>query len=185
MDYWMVVPPAATVGIAAILLQSGTTKLWEREGFVDVVRGFAILPGKFAPAFAAGLPVLEIAVGAILLSGLAFDWPLVAWSGIAAMCLFAMFAIAIGTNLVRGRTNISCGCFGRSKGKLTWWLVARSAACFAASALTLPHAHRETVFFTSLRDRLIAGLLGVAIVAAFWLSRFILANASVAFESRS
>ncbi len=164
---------------------SGVAKLWDRPGFVGAVRGFALLPDIAVPAFAAGLPVAEILVSAALLSRAVFDWSVTAWAGLVAMGLFAMFGIAVAINMIRGRTDISCGCFGKSNRRLTWGLVGRALFFLAVSVLTLPDLHRGAPLIASVSDRLSAALVGAAVVAIAWLGRFIVTGGPVQFESRS
>jgi hypothetical protein len=186
LNGWLVIAPAAKTAVAAILLPAGVAKLGDRQGFVDVVRGFAILPDAAVPAFATGLPVAELLVGVALLSGVLFDWSLAAWAGLAAMCLFATFGIAIATNLVRGRTDISCGCFGRnSRRRLTWGLVGRVLCCLAICALTLPVVHQGATPSGDLKDRASAALIGAAAVAMIWLGRFVITAGSAGFSQSS
>jgi Methylamine utilisation protein MauE len=180
----MFLPDTAEVAIGSILLLSGSAKLIDRKGFVSVVRGYEILPNYAVPTFAAALPVIEVLVAVALLSRMVVDSPLNAWAGFVAVCLFAMFGIAITVNLIRGRTEISCGCFGNTSQKLTWGLVGRSTICLAVSLITLPITQRGAVAATSL-DRLSAALVGVAIVAAAWLCRFIVTRISMPLESQS
>jgi hypothetical protein len=49
-------------------------------------------------------------------------------SEFAASALLALFAVAMGINLLRGRTHIDCGCFDSTlKQPLRWSLVLRNA----------------------------------------------------------
>lgn len=183
MNLWMAVTPAAKTAIAVILLPAGGAKLVDRRDFVDVVRGFAILPEAVVPAFATAIPVAELVIGLALLGGALFGGFANEWFGLAAMALFVMFGTAIAINLIRGRSNISCGCFGSSSRKLTWGLVLRALFCTAICILALPMFHPGSPN-AGLKDRAGAALIGAAIVAMIWLVNFIMTAGFDAFESQ-
>jgi uncharacterized membrane protein YphA (DoxX/SURF4 family) len=92
--------------LAAVLLVAGISKLLDREGFVQAVDAYQILPVRLARVVALGLPYLEIVLGVFLLTGLATRM-----AAILAIWLFATFAIAVAINLVR-RRELDCHCFG-------------------------------------------------------------------------
>lgn len=48
-----------------------------------------------------------------------------------AAALTAIFVVAISTNLLRGRHELICGCFGRAKETISWALVMRDLAIVA------------------------------------------------------
>jgi hypothetical protein len=178
-------PSMADAAIGSILLLSGLAKMWDRRSRTNVVLGFDILPKAMAPGFATLLPFAEAIVGTALLSRIMKDSELNAWSGFAAMFLFAMFGIAIAINLVRGRTEISCGCFGSTGRKISWGLVGRAGICLGVSVITLPGVQRTGAAETTVRDRVNAALVGAAVVVAVWLGRFIIDRILVPLEPQS
>ncbi len=93
--------------LAGILLVAGISKLFDREGFVQAVEAYQILPARLSRMFALILPYLEITVAFFLLIGLATR--LVA---VLAILLFITFIITLGINLLRGK-DLDCHCFGK------------------------------------------------------------------------
>lgn len=49
--------------------------------------------------------------------------------------LLATFTVAVGVNLVRGRTHIACACFGRSSQRLSWRLPLRNGMLAMLAAI--------------------------------------------------
>lgn len=117
--------------IGAALLAAGAGKVTRREELSRIVAAYEIVGRRASRAVAAGLPWLEIAVGAALVLGLVA--PLAAT---AAAVLFAGFAGALAVNRLRGRTELACGCFRDEEPRpLTWGTVARPAALGIVAAL--------------------------------------------------
>jgi len=182
LELQMLIPPVAKIAMGAVLFSAGLAKIWDRSAFLKAVERFDILPKFAASPFAAILPAAEILTGLALFVGSVFAWSGVAWAGAVAMFLFAIFGVAIAFNLILGRTNISCGCFGSKGRRLTWGLVVRALACLAISGLTLPVLH-FAILPGDLTMRLTAALVGVAVVAIVWLGRFVISGATEIFES--
>lgn len=118
---------------------AAVSKLRHAEEFYGVVRNFRLTPERLARPVAAVLPWAELAVAA----GLAV--PAVApFAAGTAGALLAVFGVAIGVNVARGRTQIDCGCFRNGmKQPLSWLLVVRNAALATAAgglAVALPSA---------------------------------------------
>lgn len=108
--------------IALVLLVAGISKLSGRREFIEAVRNYRLLPENLAIFVGRWIPVLEAMIGISLLLGI-----LVSLTTFAAAALFVLFGIAVAVNLLRGRRNISCGCFGPQQNHhLTWILVARN-----------------------------------------------------------
>jgi hypothetical protein len=152
-----VLPLVIRAGGALLLASAARHKLRDREGFRAALAGYGLLPGWSAP-FAAGVFVAgELAIGLALLA--------TPRAGIAAAALLALYALAVGVNLARGRRHIDCGCGGAPQ-TLSAWLVARNvvlAAGFAACAL--PADERALVALDAVS---VAG--GVAALALTWLA---------------
>jgi uncharacterized membrane protein YphA (DoxX/SURF4 family) len=111
-EYWraglMEAAPALQVALGMVLLVSGIGKARDRHSLVAGALRYRVLaPGVVRPA-AALLPFVEVSLGAALLLGV-WHRP-TAW---LAAALFAIFAVAVGINLRRGRA-IPCHCFGAS-----------------------------------------------------------------------
>lgn len=157
--------------LALVLLTASGAKLGNLREFVGVVRNYRLLPESLVPFVGRALPAIESIVGVGLLFGI-----LTSWVASAAAGLFLLFGGAVAINLLRGRRDISCGCFGPQQSeRLTWGLVIRNLvlAGFAVVIWVIPtvgdgvsqHPSAETV-----ATMLVAG----AVLASWWLWAVIL-----------
>ena len=129
---------AARLALALLFTVAAAAKLTDRAGTRSAVLGFG------APAWAAGplvllLPLCELVVAALLL----FPSTVIA-GAIGALVLLAIFSVAIGWNLARGRSP-ECNCFGQlhsapvsSKTLLRNGLLAVVGVFVLAASLTEP-----------------------------------------------
>lgn len=108
--------------LALLFVTAAVSKLTSLEEFYGVVRNFRLLPDWASKGAAFALPVVELAVAAGLLIT-----PLVMPAAWAAAALLAVFGLAIAINVLRGRTQIDCGCFRNGmKQHISWALVGRN-----------------------------------------------------------
>src|SRR6185437_12643335 len=106
--------------LALVFAVAAISKLQNADEFHGVVRNFRLLPEAVDGALAAALPWVELVIAASLLLGIATFA-----SGAIAGVLLLVFAAAIAINIVRGRTEIDCGCFRQGmRQRLNWALVA-------------------------------------------------------------
>jgi hypothetical protein len=117
--------------IAFILLFAALPKLFATAEFEAAISNYRILPRRVVPAAARWIPRLELCGSLMLLVGF-----LVPVAATAMASLFASFAVAVATNLVRGR-EIDCGC-GRatSQRPIGWDLVLGDVLLALAGSLT-------------------------------------------------
>ncbi len=92
--------------LAAVWLAAGTSKIGDLAGSGRAVNAYEIFPVAAGRAIGAALPFVELALGVLLLLGLATR--LVA--GVSA-ALLAAFVAGIASVWARG-LSIDCGCFG-------------------------------------------------------------------------
>lgn len=108
--------------IALLFMAAGLAKLFNVVRFREIVQKYDLIPRGLANDVAVLIPVVESLIGISLLFGL-----MVSWAGAAAGVLLSLFAAAVGINLLRGRRDISCGCFGfHDEEKLSWDIVLRN-----------------------------------------------------------
>jgi uncharacterized membrane protein YphA (DoxX/SURF4 family) len=101
-----VVGTVVRLGLAAVFLVSGVLKAIDPDATYVAVRAYDVLP-KAAVALVAGvLPWLEIALGLLLLAGIATRAAAVAAAG-----LLLVFVAGVTQAWARG-LSIDCGCFG-------------------------------------------------------------------------
>lgn len=96
----------ASVICAVFLIAAGLLKIKSLSSFGDQIVAYQVLPVGIARLAGYLLPFIEIVLGAALL--------LIPRLGFVAAPLFVSFGIAVGLNLLRGRTELRCGCFGAS-----------------------------------------------------------------------
>jgi hypothetical protein len=123
--------------VGGILLVAGVPKLKDDGRTVRAVKGYRLLPDAAATVVGRTLPAAEVAVGCVLVLGIA---PFL--SGLAAAALFAAFFVGLAVNLARGRRDLDCGCFAFAAGgdeipHIGWWHAARAAGfALAATVVT-------------------------------------------------
>ncbi len=93
------------LGLGGVWLAAGALKVGAPEGMVRSVRAFRLVPEALVHPVAYGLPFVEVALGLLLVVGLATRATAVV-SGV----LFAMYLAAISSAAARG-LRIDCGCF--------------------------------------------------------------------------
>jgi uncharacterized membrane protein YphA (DoxX/SURF4 family) len=144
------------LALAGIWLVSGGVKLADRIGTIVAVDAYEVLPERFVPVVASILPLLEIALGVLLLIG--------AGTRVAAVvsaALLLVFVAGLAQAWIRG-LSIDCGCFGgggtvapgetqyglelvRDLGflALAGWLVVRPRTLLSLDALWAPATPRD------------------------------------------
>lgn len=128
--------------VGLVLLTAGIVKLRDRRQFTEIVRGYELLPQSMTSLVGQLLPVIEIAVAVWLLSGV-----LLPWSALIACGLFVMFCSVVMANLLRGRRDIVCGCFGpKQEQRLGWTIVARNFVLILLTILS-SQSHTEVLSF--------------------------------------
>jgi uncharacterized membrane protein YphA (DoxX/SURF4 family) len=100
---------AALIGrlvLGGVFIASGLLKLPDPAESVRAVRAYQLLPEAVVPAVGYGLPVLEVALGVMLVLGIH-----VRLAAIVSAALLVAFLVGVGSAWARGLT-IDCGCFG-------------------------------------------------------------------------
>jgi uncharacterized membrane protein YphA (DoxX/SURF4 family) len=104
---WPWISTVARVGLAAVFLVSGGLKVGDLAGSGRAVNAYKLMPFDAARTVGAIQPFLEIAVGLLLLIGIAVRLS----AGIAAV-LLVIFIGGIISAWARG-LQIDCGCFSK------------------------------------------------------------------------
>ncbi len=92
--------------LGGVWIAAGVLKMPDPAGSVRAVRAYRLLPEAVVPAIGYGLPFFEVALGALLLLGIAVRLAAV----LSAVVLLA-FVTGITSAWARG-LQIDCGCFG-------------------------------------------------------------------------
>lgn len=100
------VSTAARVVLGGVFLVAGALKVIDPQSSVAAVRAYRLLPSSLATIVGWGLPFAEIALGVLLLVGIATRLVAVA----SAVLLLVLIAAVISA-AARG-LSIDCGCFG-------------------------------------------------------------------------
>lgn len=102
---WPWISTAARLGLAAVFLVAGTTKVGDLAASARAVNAYRLMPFEAAKIVGAILPFVEITLGLLLLAGIAVRLS----AGIAAT-LLVIFIAGIVSAWARG-LPIDCGCF--------------------------------------------------------------------------
>ncbi|MFJ6195477.1 MauE/DoxX family redox-associated membrane protein [Micromonospora sp. NPDC092111] len=107
---WPLVRPwlgvAARLGLAAVWLVAGGAKVGDLAASGRAVNAYQVMPYEAATVIGAALPFVELALGLLLLLGLATR--LIA---VVSVALLVVFVTGIASAWSRGLA-IDCGCFG-------------------------------------------------------------------------
>jgi putative oxidoreductase len=114
--------------LGTAFLWSGASKMSDLGEFADAIRLYRLIPGVTAGAAARLVAWIESALGTALLVGLG-----VTWASRLGIGLLAIFTVAIGINLVRGR-RIPCGCRRNSTEPIQVKHILRNSAALLALA---------------------------------------------------
>ncbi len=159
-----------SAALALIFAVSAVMKLIDLNEFQGAVENYRIVPEQLSGLIAGAVPIAELA-GA---SGLLLPATHRGAAMLLAMLLIG-FTASIVINLLRGRRNIDCGCFGPAlRQQLSWWLPARNLALIAMLAIMLiPAATRPLAPLDIATILLAAATLAMLYAAA----NFLAANA--------
>lgn len=154
---------AATL-VAVLLASAALHKLVHRSDFRQALIAYQLVPGSLIALVALILPVLELASAAALL----FE-SFRGSGGLSAAALFALYALAMIVNLLRGRRDLACGCSwgvssARAEPTVSAGLVARNLVLVGVTlVLALTPADRAPGWFDFLN-----GALGGVLIVLLW-----------------
>lgn len=100
------VSTALRFALAGVLMAAGGLKVIDPQASVAAVRAYQVLPPGVELLVGWALPFVEIAVGLLLVAGIATR----AVAVLTAL-IFTVFIVAVSSAWQRG-LNIDCGCFG-------------------------------------------------------------------------
>jgi uncharacterized membrane protein YphA (DoxX/SURF4 family) len=96
----------ARIGAGGVFAVSGSTKVVDIDGTIRSVRAYQLLPESIVPTVGTALPVLELALALLLLTGL-----LTRVAALITIPLSGAFFFGVASAWARG-LSIECGCFG-------------------------------------------------------------------------
>lgn len=158
--------------LTTLLLVAAWHKLRDPIGFWQAVSGYQLLREKLEQPVARLIPLMEIALAFSLVVFPASPLPIV-----AAMALWLLYGSAIAVNLLRGRTELYCGCGGIGADQtIHWGLVLRNGVLTLVTGLLLfPGMIRELVWF----DYAAAGFACLLLLLIYATVEHLLRNAAL------
>ncbi|MFA5788162.1 MAG: MauE/DoxX family redox-associated membrane protein [Actinomycetota bacterium] len=106
IDWKAWVSTACRAGLALVWIWAALAKIADPNASVRAVRAYQLLPEALVKPVGWALPFVELALGMLLLLGLA-----VRFSALLSGGMFSAFIAGIASAWARG-IKISCGCFG-------------------------------------------------------------------------
>lgn len=146
---------------AGMLAFAAAGKLRHRARFAEIVKGYKLIPERFAPIAGLVVPIVEFgAAGLIILQPLT--------GAVLAAAIFLLYGALLLSAIIRRIDLEDCGCSwgpGSEKGA-GWPLVARNVV-LAAAVLTLSFAPATDPAGTI---EILTGLGAAAVAVLFWLA---------------
>lgn len=168
MDF--IIAKIGAIAIAIIFLVGFLQKISDVEMFEVSVDAYDLLPAWAVKAASYGIIFIEGAAVILLLQ----DGTLKI-GGILAVTLLSVVTIAVAANLLRGKTDIGCGCGGiEDEQKISWSLVTRNLLLVT---LLLPIFLETTVRNLTLLDYCTLYFGAIAIYGLYALASQIITNA--------
>ena len=167
-----------SVIFALLLLWASLHKFSDRLQFQGILAAYQLLPVASLPLLALFIPVVELSLGLAWLTG--FQNEVVA---LATVALLASYTFAMGIIIVRGNTEIDCGC-GLSSARhktagyqrLSSSLLLRNLILILAASIALIPSNERLLGFI---DYLNVGLASVGLVFLYAAFNQLLANKNV------
>jgi hypothetical protein len=151
-----------SIALGLLLVAAAWYKLSSLRQFTAIVTDYQLLPQFLVSPTAFLVPLAELVFGLAWLTAFAIPWVAPLTAG-----MFALYALAIAINLLRGRLHISCGCgLGGTSAEnqpLSWMLVLRNTLLVAVALQAL----------TPVSGRALGGLDWLTLIAALIASGFL------------
>ncbi len=116
----------ARAALGAIFLYAAVTKLPDMAAFATDIANYRMLPAALVPATSAAVVGIELAVGLLLVAGVAARAAALVTAG-----MLVFFIAGLSQALLRG-IDLHCGCFGGTE-LATWGTVGRDVPMLAAA----------------------------------------------------
>ena len=148
--------------LALLFAAAAVHKLRDLARFGATMAEYRLLPPALARPASLAVVAAELAVATALVLS-----PARAAGYTGAATLAALYAVAIGVNLLRGRRDLDCGCLGAGgRETISWWLVGRNLVLVAvALAGVTPPAVRSLGWIDA-----VTGLGVIAFAVLAWIA---------------
>ena len=124
----------ATALCAVVLLIGGLDKVRNFDLFEGSVLAYRLVPVTLSKPFSVLFVAAELGAVALLLVPQTRHY-----GALLALLTIAVATAGVVVNLLRGHTNVSCGCgnLKQQSAGLSWWLVVRNTLLLAIAAMLL------------------------------------------------
>lgn len=121
------------IGLTSILVTSAFSKFKDMSGHEESIRNYEIVPDRFVRRLGRLNVWTELILGLLILLGIFYKTSIILF-----LLLMSAYTTAIIVNLLRGRTDLSCGCGGIvGENLISWKLVVRNAVILTSAFLLL------------------------------------------------
>jgi thiol-disulfide isomerase/thioredoxin len=134
----MVLTTVARLLLSAVFATAGLSKILDRIRFRRSLIDFGVGASLAVPASVV-VPLAELATALTLIPAFSANW-----GAVAALALLTCFSIAIGVNLLRGRTP-DCHCFGQLHSSPIGWRVVLRNMFLAIVAVLVLRRHPDLI----------------------------------------
>lgn len=128
-----------SASLALLFFMAARHKMTSALEFQGSLSAYEILPEAMVPPVAKVLPYVEMAVAILILIPATREF-----AAFVAILLLSVYALGMAVNILRGRSNIDCGCGGQPQ-ILSVWLLLRNGVLIAGGGLLLFPASDRTV----------------------------------------
>jgi len=136
---------------AVLFIASAVGKVVSLREFREIIGQYDLLPTLLLWPAAVLIPILETVIAVSLIAGVPIAAP-------AATTLLGIYGAAMAVNLLRGNSDINCGCsMSATSQQLSWTLVARNAVL--AALLFLCDSSAPLFHYTSWGQAVVAGVI--------------------------
>ncbi|MBA4496468.1 MauE/DoxX family redox-associated membrane protein [Paenactinomyces guangxiensis] len=105
-----------------LFLSTSLHKLKDFSHHVQTLTNYNLLERRLVVPLAILGVIQEIAITICMLFGLFIEWV-----SLISIALLVIYTLAISVSLIRGQSNLNCGCGGiAGNHKISWWLVFRN-----------------------------------------------------------
>jgi len=164
-----------SASLALLFFMAARHKMSDPHRFKAQLAAYELVPQALLPVSARALPLLEMALVFMLLVPFTR-----AFAAVIAALLLSVYALAMAVNMLRGRTDIDCGC-GDQPQLLSYWLLLRNLVLIAGSCLLIVPAGGRALVWA---DAILLVLMTAVLAMVYLMVEQLVRNHSF-FDNRS
>ena len=165
-----------SASLALLFFMAARHKMSSPRQFQAQLAAYDLLPEALLSPLARLLPMIEMALVFLIL--IPVTRPFAAF---VAALLLSVYALAMAVNMLRGRSDIDCGCGGQPQ-VLSIWLLLRNAVLVAGTCLLLAPASDRAMAWS---DALLLVLMTAVLAMVYLLVEQMVRNHSVLINRSS